>query len=94
MTEISEGPPRWGDADGPEGVCFTEQHPDKAPTEKNQAEILPFPRRTRPPRPRRLEVQIAVRDGPMPVGRSRPFQIQESDLPTVVEVLERLEQGA
>ena len=69
-----------------------EQFPDKAPAQTNQAEIVAFPhRRARPRRARRIDVMIAARDGPAPIGRTRPLKLTESDLAWLVEMAERLE---
>jgi hypothetical protein len=58
-------------------LCFgSEDLPDKPPATKNQAKIL---RLVRPPRARRIDVMIAARDGPAPIGRTRPIKLTELD---------------
>jgi hypothetical protein len=45
------------------------------------------------PRAPRLIVHISARDGRLPIGRTRPLMLRESDLARLVEVAERLEAG-
>ncbi|MDQ6868812.1 MAG: hypothetical protein M3178_10565 [Pseudomonadota bacterium] len=47
-----------------------------------------------PPRPRRIEVRIAVLDGRAPYGRSRPFRLTPRDLDELISHAERLERRA
>jgi hypothetical protein len=43
------------------------------------------------PRPRRLDVRIAVSDGRAPIGRSRLLRLRESALAALIAEAERLE---
>jgi hypothetical protein len=58
----------------------------------------PFPPHLRlvpplsPPRPRKLEVRIAVSDGRAPIGRSRLLRLRESDLQELIDHAARMEQ--
>ena len=54
--------------------------------ERHGGHVLQFP-----PRPRRIEVQISARDGPAPIGRTRPHRLRESDLQELIEFLGVLE---
>jgi hypothetical protein len=45
-----------------------------------------------PPRPRRVDVQISVRDGPAPIGPSRPFRLTLDELFELIAHLESIEE--
>jgi hypothetical protein len=85
MTQAPDGPPRGQSADGPGDVCFDDGRdiPDKAQALKNQAKIL---RLVRPPRPRRIDVMITARDGPAPIGGTRPLRLTQDDLDELIAV--------
>jgi hypothetical protein len=44
-----------------------------------------------PPRPRRLEVTIGIRDRRDPFGRAGPFRLWERDLDELIAVATRME---
>lgn len=44
-----------------------------------------------PPRPRRLEVTIGIRDRREPFGRAGPFRLLERDLDEWIAIVERME---
>jgi hypothetical protein len=44
-----------------------------------------------PPRPRRLEVRIAVADARAPIGRTRLFRLSERNLQELIDTAMRLE---
>jgi hypothetical protein len=41
--------------------------------------------------PSRIEVMIAARDGPAPIGRTRPLKLTEAELVELIEFVLRLE---
>jgi hypothetical protein len=89
VTQKKPNPARGGAAGSGNAVCFEGEHlPDSAPAQTNQAKIL---RLVRPQRPRRIEVMIAARDGPAPIGRTRPLRLTEHDLERLIEMALRLE---
>ncbi|MGH6845952.1 MAG: hypothetical protein ACREC0_00520 [Methylocella sp.] len=47
--------------------------------------------RAHPPRQRRLDVRITVRDGHEPFGRSRGFRISDHDLDELIATAARME---
>jgi hypothetical protein len=102
MTPERPNPARGGAA-GSEVVCSAASLPIAPNPTSSQAEILPRrcgARRLRlvppapPPRPRRIEVMIAARDGPAPIGRTRPLRLTEPDLEQLVDFALRLEELA
>jgi hypothetical protein len=50
--------------------------------------------RAKPPRPRRIEVHISARDGPAPIGRTRPLRLTQDDLDELIAVAVRMERLA
>jgi hypothetical protein len=44
-----------------------------------------------PPRPRRIEVRIVVSSARMPIGRSRPFRLNDHNLQELIDTARRLE---
>jgi hypothetical protein len=44
-----------------------------------------------PPRPRRLEVTLGIRDRGKPFGRDGPFRLLERDLDELIPIVERME---
>jgi hypothetical protein len=75
---------------------FEPNSPNQAQTQINSrgADVVPFPPRTRPPRPRRIEVQISARLGRAPIGRSRPLKLTDHDLDWLIAEAVRREQAS
>jgi hypothetical protein len=87
-------PPRHGSsADGPKVLCFPATNLPPIPPEAAalQAELVAFPHRRGRQRPRRIEAQISVRDGPAPIGRSRRFLLTLDELLELIAHLESIE---
>jgi hypothetical protein len=97
--------PRPGGGSGDHGMSsFSgEDFPDSPSRQKDQARILVRRSGVRaplhlvpkaaPPRPRRIEVQISIRDDRCPIGMTRPLRITEADAAALIEAAERLEAG-
>jgi hypothetical protein len=90
MIHSSEGPPRWGGAGGPIEMSFPGGNGIQAntPPQTNQAKVL---RLVRPMRVLRVDVHISVRDGPTPIGRTRPLKLRHDDLDELIDHALRLE---
>ena len=89
MTKY-DGPPRRVSADGPKIVVSSAANlqansPSQGPA---QAQIV---RLVRPPRPRRLEVQISARLGRAPIGRTRTLQLSDHAVEQLVDFALQLE---
>jgi hypothetical protein len=95
---LTKGPPP-GQEDGPlecqllAGVDYSKSAPKTASAQANplrtprleRAAILTFPRP-----PRRISVRISAADGRVPIGRTRPLRLRESDLAWLIETAERM----
>jgi hypothetical protein len=100
MTHARERPPPAGG--GPPksssypGIDLQVSIPNRGPgqAEFSGAHVVQYPARIRPPRPRRIDVQITARDGRAPIGRSRPIHIDERDVPELIDFALRLEARA
>jgi hypothetical protein len=93
MPPDMPNPARGGAAGSRKAVCFGgERLPDKAPAQKNQAQIVRLVPRARPPTRWHLNVRLAVSDGRgWPYGRSRVFRIPEKGLDALIAVATRME---
>jgi hypothetical protein len=95
MTQTREGPAP-GREHGPVEMSFPGRN-DIQPNSPSQGPAQAISRDLRlvppapPPRPRRLEVQISVRDGRAPIGRSRPLRLTHDDLDELIDAAIRME---